>query len=113
MAPKFREGDVVVAFSGTWVSWVHTVVAYSAFIGALVTGLSLHYKKIVENEYYVGNRTLEWWYSMLTQEGLPRRMVSFSLRNHWGPLSRAICLSILHCDDLRQVSSILDESRTD
>ncbi|KAI4189698.1 MAG: hypothetical protein LQ348_003761 [Seirophora lacunosa] len=52
MAPKFREGDVVVAFSGTWVSWVHTVVAYSAFIGALVTGLSLHYKKIVENEYY-------------------------------------------------------------
>lgn len=56
MAPKFREGDAVVAFSGKWVSWAHTVVAYSAFIGALVTGLSLHYKKIVENEYYVGGR---------------------------------------------------------
>lgn len=43
----------MVAFSGAWVSWAHTVVAYAAFLGALVTGLSLHYHKIVENEYYV------------------------------------------------------------
>lgn len=54
MTPKFREGDTVVAFSGKWISWLHTAVAYSAFIGALVTGLALHYQKIVENEYYVG-----------------------------------------------------------
>ena len=53
MPPKFREGDTVLAFSGKWISWAHTAVAYSAFIGALVTGLSLHYQKIVENEYYV------------------------------------------------------------
>lgn len=53
MAPKSREGETVVAFSGKWISWTHTVVAYSAFVGALAAGLSLHYQKIVENEYYV------------------------------------------------------------
>lgn len=53
MPPKFKDGDVVVALSGKWVSWVHTVVAYSAFLGALFAGLYLHYHKIVENEYYV------------------------------------------------------------
>ena len=53
MAPKPKDGDVVVAFSGKWISWAHTVVAYSAFLGALLTGLSLHYQKIVQNEYYV------------------------------------------------------------
>jgi hypothetical protein len=31
MAPKFKDGDVVFAFSGKWVSWVHTVVAYGQF----------------------------------------------------------------------------------
>lgn len=33
-------------------SWLHTATAYSAFIGALVVGLWLHYHKIVQNEYY-------------------------------------------------------------
>lgn len=40
------------AFSGKWVSWVHTVVAYAAFLGALIVGVALHYHKIVENEHY-------------------------------------------------------------
>lgn len=53
MAPRFKDGDAVVALSGKWVSWTHTVVAYSAFLGALLCGLYLHYYKIVENEYYV------------------------------------------------------------
>ena len=53
MAPKVREGDAIVALSGKWVSWAHTAMAYSAFVGALVTGLALHYQKIVQNEYYV------------------------------------------------------------
>lgn len=53
MAPKFKDGDVVVAFSGKWISWAHTIAAYSAFLGALITGLSLHYEKIVQNEHYV------------------------------------------------------------
>ncbi|PMD67311.1 calcofluor white hypersensitive protein-like protein [Hyaloscypha bicolor E] len=52
MAPKFKDGDVVFAFSGKWVSWVHTAVAYAAFLGALIVGVALHYHKIVENEYY-------------------------------------------------------------
>lgn len=56
MAPKFKDGDVVVAISGKWVSWAHTFVAYSGFLGALITGLYLHYHKIVENEYYVRPR---------------------------------------------------------
>ena len=54
MPPKSRDGQDVVALSGAWISWAHTVVAYAAFIGALITGLYLHYHKIVENEYYVG-----------------------------------------------------------
>lgn len=53
MPPKLKDGDVVVSFSGKWVSWSHTIVAYAAFLAALVTGLYLHYHKIVENEYYV------------------------------------------------------------
>ncbi|KUJ14674.1 calcofluor white hypersensitive protein-like protein [Mollisia scopiformis] len=52
MAPKFKDGDVVLAFSGKWVSWAHTAIAYAAFLSALIVGVSLHYHKIVENEYY-------------------------------------------------------------
>lgn len=52
MAPKFKDGDVVFAFSGKWVSWAHTAIAYSAFLSALIVGLSLHYHKIVQNEHY-------------------------------------------------------------
>lgn len=74
MAPKFKDGDVVIAFSGKWVSWAHTAIAYSrqptralsasaivlflltaspgAFLSALIVGVSLHYHKIVQNEYY-------------------------------------------------------------
>lgn len=53
MPLKFKEG---VMFSGAWVSWAHTLVAYAAFLGALITGLYLHYHKIVENEYYVSRQ---------------------------------------------------------
>lgn len=53
MARKTGETDVLFALSGKWVSWSHTIVAYCAFFGALVTGVWLHYHKIVENEYYV------------------------------------------------------------
>ncbi|KAF7876398.1 hypothetical protein EAF04_001490 [Stromatinia cepivora] len=52
MAPKFKDGDTVIAFSGKWVSWTHTAVAYAAFLSALIVGVSLHYHKIVQNEYY-------------------------------------------------------------
>ncbi|KAF2084546.1 calcofluor white hypersensitive protein [Saccharata proteae CBS 121410] len=52
MAPKFKDGDVVASFNGKWVAWTHTVVAYAAFLGALIVGCALHYKKIVQNEHY-------------------------------------------------------------
>ncbi|KAI9682720.1 MAG: hypothetical protein M1829_006707 [Trizodia sp. TS-e1964] len=52
MPSKSRDGDVLVAISGKWVSWTHTVIAFTAFLGALLTGLTLHYHKIVQNEFY-------------------------------------------------------------
>ena len=33
-------------------SYVHTAVAYAAFLGALIVGCLLHYRKIVQNEHY-------------------------------------------------------------
>jgi len=54
MAPKFKDkdGEVLLSFSGKWISWAHTAAAYSAFISALIVGVSLHYHKIVQNEYW-------------------------------------------------------------
>lgn len=52
MAPKFKDGETVASFNGKWISWAHTAVAYSAFLGALIVGMSLHYHKIVQNEFY-------------------------------------------------------------
>jgi hypothetical protein len=83
MAPKYKEGDIALSFSGKWISWVHTVVAFAAFLGALVTGVSLHYKKIVENEHYVccfPQLDTGW---LTFRPGLSAGMVSFSLCNHW------------------------------
>ena len=53
MAPKHKEGNEMLAVSGKWISWAHTISAYAAFLGALVIGIHLHYYKIVENEHYV------------------------------------------------------------
>ncbi|KAI9147730.1 Protein CWH43 [Paramyrothecium foliicola] len=54
MAQKFKDKDlgVVFTFNGQWVSWAHTAVAYTAFLSALIVGISLHYHKIVKNEFY-------------------------------------------------------------
>ncbi|KHJ36054.1 putative calcofluor white hypersensitive protein [Erysiphe necator] len=52
MAPSYKDGDVLLSFSGKWVSWTHTIFAYFAFLSALSVGILLHYKKIVENEFY-------------------------------------------------------------
>ncbi|KAJ5608967.1 hypothetical protein N7528_009534 [Penicillium herquei] len=41
MAPRFKDGDAVVA-----------VLAYTAFFSALIVGVALHYHKIVQNEHY-------------------------------------------------------------
>lgn len=79
MAPRHKDGEVVVAISGTWISWTHTIAAYAAFLGALFSGLYLHYHKIVENEYYVGSHSARSERQMLMV--LPRvTLMSGSLR---------------------------------
>ncbi|KAI5467087.1 Frag1/DRAM/Sfk1 family-domain-containing protein [Mariannaea sp. PMI_226] len=54
MASQYKDKDtgVVLSFNGRWVSWAHTTVAYTAFLSALIVGVSLHYHKIVQNEFY-------------------------------------------------------------
>ncbi|KKZ65391.1 hypothetical protein EMCG_08771 [[Emmonsia] crescens] len=75
MAPKFKDGDTVVSINGRWVSWAHTAAAYSAFLGALIVGLSLHYHKIVQNEHY--GYPQEWFPSVSATIGdrYPERSV--------------------------------------
>ncbi|KIW69733.1 hypothetical protein PV04_05592 [Phialophora macrospora] len=51
MAPR-KDADVVFSFNAKYISWAHTLVAYAAFLGALIVGVSLHYHKIVQNEHY-------------------------------------------------------------
>lgn len=43
---------MLASLSGKWVSHTHTVIAYCAFFSALIVGMSLHFHKIVKNEYY-------------------------------------------------------------
>ncbi|KAK3207406.1 hypothetical protein GRF29_103g935319 [Pseudopithomyces chartarum] len=75
MPPKYRDSDIVASFNGKWISWLHTAVAYTAFIGALVVGLSLHYHKIVQNEFY--GYPQEWFPSVSSTIGdrYPERSV--------------------------------------
>ncbi|KAK4157789.1 Frag1/DRAM/Sfk1 family-domain-containing protein [Chaetomidium leptoderma] len=49
---KDKDAGVVLSFGGQWVSWSHTAAAYLAFLSALVVGCTLHYRKIVQNEWY-------------------------------------------------------------
>ncbi|KAI1271886.1 Frag1/DRAM/Sfk1 family protein [Xylaria sp. FL0933] len=52
---KYKDKDsgvALVSFNAKWVSWAHTSVAYTAFLSALVVGMSLHFHKIVRNQYY-------------------------------------------------------------
>ncbi|EYE98206.1 putative integral plasma membrane protein [Aspergillus ruber CBS 135680] len=52
MAPRLKDGDAVVTFNGKWISWAHTFFAYAAFFSALIVGMALHFRKIVQNEHY-------------------------------------------------------------
>ncbi|TKA67899.1 hypothetical protein B0A55_09714, partial [Friedmanniomyces simplex] len=75
MAPKHRDGDTVAVIPGQFVSHAHTLFAYSAFLGALFVGVSLHYTKIVQNEHF-GYPT-EWFPSVSSTIGdrYPERSV--------------------------------------
>ncbi|KAK7422059.1 Protein cwh43 [Neonectria punicea] len=54
MASTYKDKDtgVVLSFNGRWVTHAHTTLGYTAFLSALVVGISLHYHKIVKNEFY-------------------------------------------------------------
>ncbi|KAI9643584.1 Protein cwh43 [Ciborinia camelliae] len=43
MAPKFKDGDTVIAFSGKWVSWTHTAIAYAITSGPRFALVGLWY----------------------------------------------------------------------
>ncbi|KAF1956537.1 calcofluor white hypersensitive protein-like protein [Byssothecium circinans] len=72
---KDKDADVVATVNGKWISWAHTVLAYCAFVGALVVGLQLHYHKIVQNEFY--GYPQEWFPSVSATIGdrYPERSV--------------------------------------
>ncbi|KAL1394055.1 calcofluor white hypersensitive protein-like protein [Phyllosticta capitalensis] len=72
---KYKDGEPVAAFNGKWISVLHTIVAYAAFLGALFVGVSLHYHKIVENEHY--GYPQEWFPSVSATIGdrYPERSV--------------------------------------
>jgi hypothetical protein len=65
----------LLQFNGKWVALVHTIVAYSAFLGALIVGCWLHYHKIVQNEYW--GYPQEWFPSVSSTIGdrYPERSV--------------------------------------
>ncbi|CAO1632473.1 unnamed protein product [Parajaminaea phylloscopi] len=52
----------LLTISCSFVSWAHTVLGFSAFFGALVLALSLHYKRVVQNG--VAGWPDEWWPSV-------------------------------------------------
>ncbi|KAH6654207.1 Frag1/DRAM/Sfk1 family-domain-containing protein [Truncatella angustata] len=55
MAPstyKDKPSGALISFNARWISHTHTIVAYTAFLSALIVGCSLHYHKIVKNEFY-------------------------------------------------------------
>ncbi|KAH7028872.1 Frag1/DRAM/Sfk1 family-domain-containing protein [Microdochium trichocladiopsis] len=72
---KDKESAVSLSFSGSWVSWTHTILAYAAFLSALFVGLSLHYHKIVQNEFW--GYPQEWFPSVSATIGdkYPERAV--------------------------------------
>ncbi|KAK9248139.1 Frag1/DRAM/Sfk1 family-domain-containing protein [Lipomyces tetrasporus] len=47
-----KPGSVVASANGKWVSYAHTAFAGYAFLSALVLGMTLHFHKIVRNEFY-------------------------------------------------------------
>ncbi|KAL8289394.1 hypothetical protein RB597_001143 [Gaeumannomyces tritici] len=100
--PKYKDKDagVLLSLNGKWVSWLHTAMAYSAFLLALAVGLYLHYHKIVQNEWY--GYPEEWFPSVSATIGdrYPERSVfmllialtsgpRFALVGLWYLLTRA------------------------
>ncbi|KAK9763922.1 Protein cwh43 [Basidiobolus ranarum] len=48
----FMPQAILGGFNGKYIAYLHTILAFSAFLVALVVGCQTHYYKIVENEYF-------------------------------------------------------------
>lgn len=46
------DSGAILSLNAKYVSYAHTICAASAFVAALIVGVSLHYEKIVENAHY-------------------------------------------------------------
>ncbi|KAK5135194.1 hypothetical protein LTR08_005581 [Meristemomyces frigidus] len=75
MSPKHLDGDVVAVIPGQWITHFHTIAAYAAFVAAFLFGISLHYHKIVANQYF--GYPVEWFPSVSATIGdrYPERSV--------------------------------------
>ncbi|KKA30860.1 hypothetical protein TD95_000749 [Thielaviopsis punctulata] len=96
--PPYKDKDdgVVLSFNGRLVSYSHTFMAYAAFASALVVGVSLHYQKIVQNEWF--GYPEEWFPSVSATIGdrYPERsffMLFIALTS--GPRFALVCLMYL------------------
>ena len=105
MAPRNRDKDIIAVVSGDWISWAHTISAYAAFIGALLVGVSLHYHKIVQNQYY--SYPIEWFPSVSATIGdrYPERSV-FQLLVAVCSGPRFILVALFYCLTKRPDSSL-------
>jgi len=105
MAPKFKDGDVVFAFSGKWVSWAHTAVAY----GTLTDAESFKLFWMYANKFWscFSQCSHRRYFSALPQDcpkwtlWIPRRVVPLCLiHNRWS-VPRALVFYGLHSYYLR------------
>jgi len=93
MPIKDKDGGIVVSVNGKYVAYVHTILAYLGFIGALIVGLQLHYHKIVQNEFY--GYPQEWFPSVSATIGdrYPERSVfQVCIALTSGPRFLLVCL---------------------
>lgn len=60
MQPRNR--PPLLTISGSCIAYAHTVLGFSAFFGALILALSLHYHQVVKN--HVAGWPQEWWPSV-------------------------------------------------
>ncbi|KAG0152416.1 hypothetical protein CROQUDRAFT_55760 [Cronartium quercuum f. sp. fusiforme G11] len=112
----------LTTISASWISFFHTLFALGAFGGALITGLFLHFHKIVKNEWY--GYPLEWFPSVSATIGdyYPERSLfhiliafnsgprlglvyfSYLFQSHFATQSSALGPFVCLCGLLRTIS---------
>lgn len=88
----------LVTISCSVVSYLHTILGFGAFIGALILALSLHYKRVVKNG--VAGYPDEWWPSVSATIGdwpQERSLMQVVIALMSGPRFALVLLSALLC----------------